>query len=121
MQHHQRILDFLQRYLRGLHEGDHAALRVLFHPEALLFGAVRGQSVQRTLDAYLEGVASRASANSLGEPFRMAILSVEVLGDMASAKVHVPMLGFNYYNFLSLRKQDGQWRIVNKSYAHLGE
>jgi hypothetical protein len=33
---------------------------------------------------------------------------------MAIARVHVPALGFNFYNYLSLLRKDGNWRIVSK-------
>lgn len=118
---HQAILQQLQVYLDSIYDGDVDALRSTFHPAALLFGEVRGETVQKTLDVYLQGVASRKSPASQNEPYGMSVLSVEVIGKMASAKVHLKMAGFNYYDFLSLLQLDGEWLIVNKLYTHIGE
>lgn len=116
---HQHVLQQLQTYLDGIYDGDVDALRSTFHPDALLFAEVRGEIVQKTVDAYLQGVASRESPASLCEPYGMSILSVDVLGKTASAKVRVKVAANNYYNFLSLLRIGKQWLIVNKLYTHI--
>lgn len=116
---HQQILQLLESYLDALYDGDVASLRSTFHPDALLFAEVRGEIVQKTLDAYLQGVAGRDSPASRNDPYGMSILSVDVLGKIASAKVRVQMAGNNYYNFLSLLSVGGDWQIVNKLYTHI--
>ncbi|CAG2156017.1 hypothetical protein LMG31506_05568 [Cupriavidus yeoncheonensis] len=117
---HQRILELLQTYLDALYDGDARTLRSTFHPQALLFAEVRGEIVQKALDVYVDGVANRESPASRNDPYGMSILSVEVIGAIASAKVRVKVTGNNYFNFLSLLKTGGnEWRIVNKLYTHL--
>ncbi len=118
---HQRILQQLQTYLDALYDGDVEALRSTFHPDALLFAEVRGEIVQKTLDAYLQGVATRESPASRSDPYGMSILSVDVVGKIASAKVRVKVSGNNYYNFLSILNVGGDWLIVNKLYTHLDD
>ncbi|WP_137924908.1 nuclear transport factor 2 family protein [Cupriavidus sp. 2SB] len=118
---HQQILQQLQTYLDAIYDGDVGALRSTFHPAALLFAEVRGEIVQKTLSAYLDGVASRESPATRNDPYGMSILSVEVVGKMASAKVRVKVAENNYYDFLSLLKVDGIWLIVNKLYTHIEE
>jgi hypothetical protein len=114
MQDHQSILQVLSDYFRGLHAGDVELLRSVFDPEAVLFAELNGASYHKSLDAYLDGVAQRSSPAELNEAFRMRVLSLEVLHDMAMARVHVPALGFNFYNYLSLLRKGGSWRIVSK-------
>jgi len=114
MQDHQTILQLLSDYFRGLHAGDVELLRSVFDPEAVLFAELNGASYRKPLDAYLDGVAQRSSPAELHEPFRMRVLSLDVMHDMATAKVHVPALGFNFYNYLSLLRKGGSWRIVSK-------
>jgi hypothetical protein len=114
MQDHQSILQLLSDYFRGLHAGDVELLRSVFDPEAVLFAELGGGSYRKSLDAYLDGVSQRSSPAELHEPFRMRVLSLEVLHDMAVARVHVPALGFNFYNYLSLLRRGGSWRIVSK-------
>jgi hypothetical protein len=114
MQDHQSILQVLSDYFRGLHAGDVGLLRSVFDPEAVLFAELNGASYRKSLDAYLDGVAQRSSPAELNEAFRMRVLSLDVLHDMAIAKVHVPALGFNFYNYLTLLRKGGAWRIVSK-------
>jgi hypothetical protein len=114
MQDHQSILQVLSDYFRGLHAGDVELLRSVFDPEAVLFAELHGGSYRKSLDAYLDGVAQRSSPAELNEAFRMRVLSLEVLHDMAMARVHVPALGFNFYNYLTLLRKGGSWRIVSK-------
>jgi hypothetical protein len=114
MQDHQSILQVLSDYFRGLHAGDVELLRSVFDPEAVLFAELNGASYRKSLDAYLDGVAQRSSPAELNEAFRMRVLSLEVLHDMAMARVHVPALGFNFYNYLTLLRKGGSWRIVSK-------
>lgn len=104
----------LSNYFNGVFNGDVAILRRVFHPETLVSGDINGQPYFKTLDQYLDGVKNRKSPQALNETCRMEILSIEIINSIAVAKVHLPMFEFNYYDFLSLSKIDGQWFIVNK-------
>lgn len=106
-------------YLRGVYQGDTATLAALFAPEAQVYGDINGQPYFKTIAAYLEGVAGRASPQSLGEPYRMQVLSVDSMGSVGNARLHSPMLGFNYHLYLTLRRGERGWRIVNKTFAHV--
>jgi hypothetical protein len=114
---HQAILQVLSEYFAGLFSGDVGRLRAVFAPEAALFAELDSASYHKSLNAYLEGVAQRVPPEARGESFRMRVLSVDVLHNIAMAKVHVPALGFNFYNFLSLVRRDGRWLIVNKVFG----
>lgn len=109
----------LQDYAEGIFFGDVARLRNALHPDAHLFGMVKGQAYNKPREEYLAVVAARASPSQLGEPFRMRLLTLEVQGSIALARLHCPMLGFNYIDFLSLRLQGGRWQIVSKLFTHL--
>jgi hypothetical protein len=119
MDDHRAIAAVLGDYFKGLYAGDTALLRTVFHPAAALFAERGGQSYHKGLDAYLDGVAGRASPASLGEPYRMKVLAIDVTHDIAMARVHVPALGFNYVNYLSLVRWEGRWVIVNKVFTDM--
>lgn len=116
---HQDVLDVVDRYFEGLHTGDVAMLGMVFHPQAVLFGEVKGQPYLKPIAEYLAIVANRPSPSDLGEPFRMEALAVEVLGNVAYVRAHSPMLGGNYFDFLALVRQDDRWLIVNKLFTHV--
>ncbi|SHG71795.1 nuclear transport factor 2 family protein [Massilia sp. CF038] len=104
----------LSTYFAGLYNGDTALLRSVFDPDAALFAVQGGARYHKPVEIYLAGVATRSSPRELGEPFAMAVLSLEVLGHMGMAKVHVPARGHHYVNYLSLLLAEGRWLIVNK-------
>jgi hypothetical protein len=47
----------------------------------------------------------------------MKVLAIDVTHDIATARVHVPALGFNYVNYLSFVRWQGRWVIVNKVFT----
>ncbi|OQP61959.1 hypothetical protein A3860_30165 [Niastella vici] len=107
-----RLLE--QYYFKGIYEGDLALLKQIYHTGTLLFGDVKGQPYAKTLEQYLDGVQHRQSPKDLGKPFKGEVLAVEVVNTIAVATVKVQLYDFNYYEFLSFHKLDGQWLIVNK-------
>jgi hypothetical protein len=111
----------LEDYLKGLYTGDTALLRTLFHPQATLFGDIRGAPYQNTLDGWLTAIEQRQSPRELGEEFRMETLGIEVINEIAYARCRCPMLGFNYMDYLSLLRQGGRWAITNKLFTHVAE
>lgn len=106
-------------YFQGIYNGATDKLENVFHPQALLFGDIKGEPYFKTVTDYIDGVKSRKSPNDLGEEFKMEILSIEIMNNMATVKAHVPMLGFNYYDLLSLNLVQGEWKIVNKLFTHV--
>ena len=115
------ISQLLTQYFDGLYKGDVEELRSVFHPQAQLFGDVRGKPYQNTLEGFLSVVGGRSSPHDNGEPFRMEVLGVEVLNQVAYVKARCPMLGFNYFDYLSLVQDEGRWLITNKLFTHADE
>lgn len=113
------IENVIASYFEGLFYGDIQKLERSFATEAYLYGDIKGEAYVKNLNDYLEGVAGRKSPHELGEDFRMEILSVEVTGRVAVARLHVPMLGYNYYDYLALSKINDEWKIVNKLFVHV--
>jgi hypothetical protein len=95
----------------------HASIEAI--ADAYLQGQINGQAYLKTIAAYLEGVAARQSPFSLGEPYRMRVLSIDRLANIATVKLYSPMLGFNYHLYLTVRRIDGKWLIVNKTFTHI--
>lgn len=107
------------QFFEGIYTGNTALLEPVFHHSCTLFGDVNGQLAFRTKADYLEAVKSRKSPQQNGEAFGMKLLSLEIIGLSAVAKLHVPMLGYNYYDLIALVKENGQWRIVCNLYSHV--
>jgi len=116
--HHESIDSVVDAYFKGVYGGDALTLATLFDSNAQVYGVIDGKAYHKTIAAYLEGVATRKSPQELNEPYRMALLAVDNHGSIANVKLHSPMLGFDYYLYLTLRQLDGKWRIVNKTFTH---
>lgn len=101
-------------YFKGIFEGDVKTLSQAYHPGTLLFGDVQGQPYAKNLEQYLDGVKNRQSPRDAGSPFKGDILNIRVVNSIAVAEVTVKMYAFNYHEFLSFHKFNGQWVIVNK-------
>lgn len=121
MNAHQEIDSLLKKYFDGLFYGDTTLLRSVFHPQALLFGEVRGAPYQNSLEGFLNAVAQRQSPHQRGEEFCMEALGIEVLNQIAYVKARCPMLGFNYFDYLALVHDGSRWLITNKLFTHASD
>jgi hypothetical protein len=117
MNDHLAVLEAVSAYCKGVFTGDVDLLKSVFHPKAALFAEVRGEPYYKPFDDYLGVVANRKSPQALGEPFLMKPVSVEVTHHIAFARVHCPMLGYNYTDYLSFVREGGRWVIVNKLFT----
>ncbi|MBL8269000.1 nuclear transport factor 2 family protein [Steroidobacter sp.] len=115
----QEIEALLKTYFEGLYHGDSERLRAVFHPQAQLFGEVRGKPYQNTLEGFVTAVANRQSPHAKGEPFQMETLEIQVLNQIAYVRARAPMLGFNYFDYLALVHNGERWLITNKLFTHV--
>ncbi|MBU1311736.1 MAG: nuclear transport factor 2 family protein [Gammaproteobacteria bacterium] len=107
------ISTLLGHYFDGLHRADTALLSSIFDDAAQLYAP----GVRRSKQQWLDLVANRPVPAALGHAFAYQILSIEQTGEQALAKVACPLLGRHFIDYLSLLKEQGQWRIVAKLYA----
>ena len=115
----EAIENRIAEYFMGIFNGDIEKLERSFHENAHLYGDIDGVDYLKNKQAYLEGVQNRKSPKALGETCRMSIIGIDILGKVAMAKLHVPFSGYNYYDYLSLAKIAGDWKIVNKIFTHV--
>lgn len=118
-EHIKEIEDLIINYFEGLFDGDINKLKTCFHDTATVSGDIKGEEYFKTIEEFLEGVKQRQSPRDLNESLKMEIIGIDIIGQIAMAKLHVPMLGYNYYDYLSFSKIDGYWKIVNKIFTHV--
>ncbi|TQV88841.1 nuclear transport factor 2 family protein [Aliikangiella coralliicola] len=109
----QVITSILKDYFDGLYEADVKKLRAIFHSDVYL----KAPNLRRSLTEWLDLVASRPVPKQEKELYRFNILSIEVIGEQAMAKVECPILDNFYIDFLGFLKENGEWKIVNKMYC----
>ncbi len=109
----------ITNYFEGIFFGDVAKLKLCFRNDVIIHGDINGDAYEKRVEDYLKGVKERQSPNDLNEAFKMEIIGIDIMGNIAMVKLHVPMLGYNYYDYLSLTKINGNWKIVNKIFTHI--
>ncbi|WP_063896792.1 nuclear transport factor 2 family protein [Burkholderia anthina] len=115
----KKIIELVERYFDATYRGDVAQLRTVFDARATVVGEVNGQPYFKTIDEYLDGVASRKSPKEIGDNVVMELLALDVQGNIAIAKLHVRMLGFNYYNYFTIIRQRDTWLVITKTLTNV--
>lgn len=113
----ESIVAVIEDYFVGLHHGDVAKLKDIFHPDAYL----KAPNLRRSLSQWLEAVANRPIPREEGYSDNFKLLSIEVIKDQAMVKVECPLFEHFYMDYLGLLKEDGRWLIVNKMYTDIKE
>ncbi|WP_034045744.1 nuclear transport factor 2 family protein [Wocania ichthyoenteri] len=114
----KEIENLITDYFMGIFNGDIVKLEACFNENVNIYGDIKGVEYLKSIKEYLDGVQNRQSPKDLGESFQMKIIGIDIMGKIAVAKLHVPMLGYNYYDYLSLAKINNDWKIVNKLFTH---
>ncbi|WP_106792730.1 nuclear transport factor 2 family protein [Aquimarina sp. Aq78] len=115
----KEIESLITNYFEGIFYGDITKLESCFHKNVYIYGDIKGVDYLKSVKEYIEGVKSRQSPRDLNENLKMKIIGIDIMGKIAMAKLHVPMLGYNYYDYLSLTKINNDWKIVNKLFTHV--
>lgn len=102
----------VQRYFKGHSTGDGATMAQAFHPAAHILSARDGKLADLTLDQFRTRFSGKPAPDEAKRVRR--ILSVDISGDAAVAKVELAHPDNHFIDYLSLLKLDGSWVIVNK-------
>lgn len=108
------ITKTVELYFEGMVERNKAKLEEAFIQEARLIG-YRGENFTITsFETWADGISKGTPRNP--EDFVNKIVSIRVQGNTAVAETELFWPGVYYYDFLTLVKIDGKWKIVNKSW-----
>ncbi len=109
------VISLVQDYCDGLYQGDVSKLRAIFHSDVFL----KAPGLRRSLEQWLDAVASRPVPVQQGQPYDFKLLSIEIIKDQAMVKLECPLFDHFYLDYLGLLKENGRWLIVNKMYTDL--
>tara|TARA_R110002049_G_scaffold14303_1_gene60606 strand:- start:575 stop:946 length:372 start_codon:yes stop_codon:yes gene_type:complete len=115
----KEIENLINKYFEGIFYGNTSTLETCFSFNANICGDINSSEYFKSVNEYIKTVKDRKSPNDLDETIKMSIIGIDILGKIAMVKLHVPMLGFNYYDYLSLFKINGEWKIVNKLFTNV--
>lgn len=87
----------------------------MLHPNAKITGYLEDGLHQMSVGDFAGFVESQQpSPKEKGEPARLDVLSIELAGNTATARVRDDYLGLTFLDSISLLKVEGQWSIYNK-------
>jgi hypothetical protein len=105
----------VEAYLRGHATGDGEEWRKAFHPSAMVTGIRDGKLQSMTAPDFVSRAAGKPPADEAQR--RRRIVSIDVSGDAAVAKVELDYPKVFFVDYLSLLKIDGEWKIAQKTYT----
>ncbi|MDE0730054.1 MAG: nuclear transport factor 2 family protein [Longimicrobiales bacterium] len=104
-------------YFDSMHESSRAKVDLAFHPSAKIVGVNPGAFAEMSREDFGDLVASvQPSPKEQGVPERLEILSIEIAGMTAVARVRDDYRGRTFLDSLSLIKTGDRWVIYNKLY-----
>ena len=110
----------VQLYIDGSSRGDVEKLKEAFQDGAWMWGSLGGQRVDVPIGQMFEMVA----ANPLGSgaAYSARITSVDQVGDAAVVRLEEDGCWgtVSFVDWFALAKVDGDWKIINKLFAHTG-
>ncbi|WP_113923951.1 nuclear transport factor 2 family protein [Cognataquiflexum aquatile] len=110
----EAIAATVQLYFDGMIQRDKGKLEKAFIPEARLIG-YRGENFTvTTFEDWANGTAKGEKRDP--SKYKNILLEIELKGNTALAKTELFWPGIYYYDFLTLIKKDGQWKIVHKTW-----
>jgi hypothetical protein len=116
----EAITSTVQLYVDGSSTGDTAKLKEAFHEQAWMFGSLGGQRVDLPIAQMFDMVA--AQPMNAGGNYSARVTSVEQVGDVAIATLEETGCwgAVSFVDIFALARIDGEWKIVNKIFAHTG-
>lgn len=106
----------LAAYTQGTRSRDTAAIRRIFHPNAVMVGYLGPNLTDGGIDPFLAAL----EGNAVGPDYASAITSIQVTGATASATVvEDNLFGLSFVNhFHLIRQSSGAWVITSKLFHH---
>ena len=115
MSDEQQIRDTIRTYFDCMYESSADKTHAAFHPNAKITGYLEDKLYEMSVGDFADFVTSQQpSAREKGEPERLDVLSIDIAGDTAVARVRDDYLGMTFLDTLSFLKNDGKWSIYNK-------
>ena len=115
MNDRKQIEDTIQTYFEGMYESSARKTHTAFHPNAKVTGYLEDGLHEMSVTDFSAFVTSQQpSPKDKGDSARCKILSLDIAGDTAVARVRDDYLGMTFLDTLSLLKADDRWYIYNK-------
>ena len=110
----ENIKATIQTYFDCMYESSAEKAHAAFHPNAKIAGYLPTGLVEMTVGDFANFVASQPTGQESGQAAYLDILSLDIAGQTAIARVRDDYLKDRFLDTLSFIEEDGQWQIYNK-------
>lgn len=115
MQDKDAIAAVIRTYFDCMNESSAEKVREAFHSNARITGYLPDGLYEMTVEDFAKFVASQQpSPKEKGDAEVLELVSLEIAGNTAVARVRDQYLGMNFLDTLSFLKIDSEWSIYNK-------
>jgi hypothetical protein len=113
------VREVLQKYIDGTYQGDVTALRGCFHSKAVMNGYLNDQLLLGDPEPFFQEIGNNPSMAEGGAPYKGEIVSIDVVGNVASATIKETGFGGSmaFTDYFHLLKEGGQWKIISKTFT----
>lgn len=108
------ITKTVNNYLKGSVLGDSQMISKAFHSDALVQGNSNGKLQRYDMETFLGFFSTDKPGKHTTK-----IISIDIENDAALVKAHWDMGTWMYIDYLTLLKNNGQWKIINKVYTKI--
>lgn len=115
MQDEDEIRAIIRTYFECMHESSAEKAIAAFHPSARVTGYLGGDLMNMTAAQFADFVEDQQPSPSVqGLPEFLEVVSLDIAGDTAVARVRDDYLGQRFLDTLTFLRTEGLWRIHDK-------
>jgi hypothetical protein len=111
----ESVTQTVRLYFDGMIQRDRSKLEEAFFKEARLIGYRGDQLFVTPFTEWADGTSEGTRRDSA--LYKNEVKAVKIVGNIALAEAELFWPGIYYYDFLTLIKMDGKWKIVHKSWT----
>ena len=113
------VRNVVQKYIEGTFTGNVKTLRDCFHPKAVMNGYLGDQLLLGDPEPFFENMKQAPSMAEGGAPYEGNIISIDVVGNVASVTLKETGFGGNmaFTDYFHLLKEQGAWKIISKTFT----
>ena len=111
----EKIIETINLYFDSFYESNAQLVKQVFHPMAKITGYEKGELIEMDTNQFAKFISNqKPSPSDNNDPKKLEIISIEIAGKTAVAKVRDDYLGVTYLDILSFLKIADNWVIYTK-------
>ncbi|HXH30260.1 MAG TPA: nuclear transport factor 2 family protein [Bacteriovoracaceae bacterium] len=105
----------IQDYFLGYQRADTSLIQNAFHPQTKLLSVTEGQMDVTAMEDWLKSLEERRRRGDI-RLGKLKVEAIDITQQAASVKLQIRFQAFEFTDYLSLLKIEGEWLIVGKIY-----